>query len=80
MSKSKIKSMLICFFYSQGIIHREFVFQGQTANQHFYLKVLERLRKSVMRVKPNIKNTWMLHHDNSNSKKMYRIVPAKLVL
>jgi len=28
MSKSKIKSMLICFFDSQKIVHREFVPQG----------------------------------------------------
>jgi len=30
MSKSKIKSMLVCFFDSQGIIHKEFVPPGQT--------------------------------------------------
>lgn len=65
MSKSKIKSMLICFFDSQGIVHKEFVPQGQTVNQHFYREVLERLRKRVIRVRPNIKNTWVLHHDNA---------------
>jgi hypothetical protein len=31
MNKSKIKSMLICFFFdSQGIVHKEFVPPGQT--------------------------------------------------
>jgi len=30
MSKSKIKLMLICFFDSQGIVHKEFVPPGQT--------------------------------------------------
>ncbi|GFW09757.1 putative transposase [Trichonephila clavipes] len=65
MSKSKIKSMLICFFDSQGIVHKEFMPQGQTVNQHFYRVVLERLRKRVMRVRPNIKNSWVLHHDNA---------------
>jgi len=50
MSKSKIKSMLICFFESQGIVHKEFVPPGQTVNQTFYLEVLERLRKKVARV------------------------------
>jgi len=35
MSKSKIKSMLICFFDSQGIVHTEFVPQGQTVNYCF---------------------------------------------
>jgi len=65
MSKSKIKSMLICFFDSQGIVHKVFVPQGQTVNQHFYKEVLEKLRKRVIRVRPNIKNTWVLHYDNA---------------
>jgi hypothetical protein len=65
MSKSKIRTMLICFFDSQGIVHKEFVPQGQTVNQHFYKEVLERLRKRVIWVRPNIKNTWVLHHDNA---------------
>jgi len=42
MSKSKIKTMLICFFKSQGIVHKEFVPQGQTVNLHFYKEVLEK--------------------------------------
>jgi len=50
MSKFKIKMMLICFFDSQGIIHKEFVPPGQTVNQTFYREVLERLRKRVARV------------------------------
>lgn len=65
MSKSKIKSMLICFFDSQGIVHKEFVPPGQTVNQTFYREVLERLRKRVARVRPGIARTWMLHHDNA---------------
>lgn len=65
MSKSKIKSMLICFFDSQGIVHKEFVPPGQSVNQTFYREVLERLRKRVARVRPGIARTWMLHHDNA---------------
>ena len=65
MSKSKIKSMLICFFDSQGIVHKEFVPPGQTVNQTFYREVLERLRKRVARVRPGIARTWMLYHDNA---------------
>jgi len=64
MSKSKIKTMLICFFNSQGIVHKEFVPQGQTVNKQYYCEVLERLRKRVC-VRPEIEDTWMLHHDNA---------------
>jgi len=64
MSKSKIKSMLICFFDNQGIVHTEFVPQGQTVNQFYYREILERLRKRVVSVRPSIANNWMLHHDN----------------
>ena len=65
MSKSKIKSTLICFFDSQGIVHTEFVPQGQTVNQFYYREILERLRKRVARVRPSIANNWMLHRDNA---------------
>lgn len=65
MSKSKVKTMIISFFDSRGIVHKEFVPPGQTVNQHFYREVLERLRKRVLRVRPDIANTWILHHDNA---------------
>jgi histone-lysine N-methyltransferase SETMAR len=65
MSKSKIKSMLICLFSSQGIVHKELLPQGQTVNQFYYLEVLERLRKRVVRLRPSIANNWMFHHDNT---------------
>jgi len=64
-SKSEIKSMLICFFDSQGIVHTEFVPQGQTVNQFYDCEILERLRKRAVRVRPSIANNWMLHHDNA---------------
>ena len=50
MSKSKIKLILICFFDSQGIVHKEFVPPGQTVNQTVYCEVLGRLGKMVARV------------------------------
>jgi len=57
--------MIICFFDSQDIVHKEFVLPGQTVNQTFYREVLERLRKRVARVRKGIARTWMLHHDNA---------------
>ena len=65
MSKSEIKTMLICFFNSQGVDHKEFVPQGQTVNKQYYCEVLEQLRKRVHHVRPEIADTWMLHHDNA---------------
>ena len=65
MNKFKIKSMLICFFDSQGIVHKEFVPPGQTVNQTCFREVLERLRKRVAHVQPGIACTWMLHHNNT---------------
>jgi len=57
--------MLICFFDSEGIVHTEFVPQGQTVNQLYYREILERLRKRVVRVRPSIAANWTLHHDNA---------------
>ena len=67
MSKSKIKTMLITFFDQKGLVHHEFVPQGQTVNQHFYQEVLKRLNDRVRRCRPALwKNkSWMLHHDNA---------------
>ena len=39
--------------------------QGQIVNQFYYRKILERLRKRVVRVRPRIANNWMLNHDNA---------------
>jgi len=41
MTKSKTKSMLICFFDSQGVVHKGFVLQAQTVNKQYYHEVLE---------------------------------------
>ena len=49
-------------------IHTEFVSLGQTVNQHFHHKVLERLRKRVASVKRFIKEKWMPHHDKAPSR------------
>jgi histone-lysine N-methyltransferase SETMAR len=57
--------MLICFFDSQGIVHKESVPTGQTVNQTFHWEVLEKLRKRVAHVRPGIACTWMLHHDKT---------------
>jgi hypothetical protein len=41
------ETMLVCFFDHKGILHNEFIAQGQTVNQQCHLEVLRRLRESV---------------------------------
>ena len=43
LQKSKVKTVLIAFFDSNGIIHKEVVPAGQTVNSAFYEGVLKRL-------------------------------------
>jgi len=67
MSRSKIKVMLIVFFYWKGIVHREFVPRGQMVNKQLYQDVLARLKDAVRRKRPELweNQIWMLHHDNA---------------
>jgi len=41
ISKIAMKTMLIVFFNAEGVIHREFVPEGQKVNSEFYLGVLD---------------------------------------
>ncbi|GBN06471.1 hypothetical protein AVEN_177229-1 [Araneus ventricosus] len=43
LTKSRIKTLLIAFFYSKGLIHHEFVPAGTTVNTESYEGVLKRL-------------------------------------
>ncbi|UYV78664.1 hypothetical protein LAZ67_16002322 [Cordylochernes scorpioides] len=56
MSKSRFKTMIIVFFDIRGIVHCEFVPQGQTVNSAFYLEVLRRLKRRIARVRTDIKD------------------------
>ena len=47
MSRSRVNTMIIIFFDSRGIVHKEFVPPGRTFNHAFYKDVLGRLRKRV---------------------------------
>jgi histone-lysine N-methyltransferase SETMAR len=66
MSWSQVKTMLVCFFHHKGIVHYEFIAQGQMVNQQCYLEVPSRSRESVRRKRPRL---WpvkrILHHDNA---------------
>ncbi|UYV67590.1 hypothetical protein LAZ67_5001322 [Cordylochernes scorpioides] len=67
MSKSRIKTMIIVFFDIRGIVHCEFVPQGQTVNSAFYLEVLRILKRRIARVRTEIKDKVKLHRDNATS-------------
>jgi len=67
LQKSKVKTMLVCFYDSKGIIHHEFVPVGQTATGGFYLSVLEHLWKRICHVQPEYSapGSWFLLHNNA---------------
>ena len=44
--------MLIIFFDSQGVVHKEFVPQGKTVNAEFYDGITDRLLKLIQRIRP----------------------------
>ncbi|UYV84063.1 hypothetical protein LAZ67_X001033 [Cordylochernes scorpioides] len=61
--------MLITFFDSRGIIHKEFVPAGQTITGAYYLNVLKRLiaRNRRIRAEYRDEDSWCLLHDNAPS-------------
>jgi len=63
--------MLIYFFDANGIVHSEFIPNGQTVNQAFYLQVLKCLRDAVRQKRPELwqSGEWWLHHDNAPAHK-----------
>lgn len=52
MQKNRIKTLSTVFFDSEGIIHREFIPEGQTVNSDYYFGVLNRLWDRIHRVRP----------------------------
>ena len=66
--KSKVKVMHILFFNIQGIIHLEFLPQGQTLNQTVYKEIFWLLVRSV---RDKRRSLWEAHvwglHDNATA-------------
>ena len=42
-----MKTMLVIFFDWQGVIHKEFVLEGETINAVYYKGVMERLLNRI---------------------------------
>ncbi len=59
--------MLVCFFDAQGLIHREFVECRLGIGACVYLGILQRLRRSIRRKRPQQWNNcqWYLQHDGA---------------
>ena len=58
--------MLIIFFNSQGVMHKEFVPEGKTVNAEFYKGVMDRLLKRIQRVRPaalSSRDFFLLHNN-----------------
>ena len=64
-----ISAMLITFFDSKGIIHREFDPTGHIITGAYYFEVLKRLMTRIRRIWPEYRypETWFLLHDNALS-------------
>jgi len=69
--RSLIKTMLIIFFDSQGLVHKEFVPEGKTVNAQFYKGVMDRLLKPIQGVRPAAicSRDFVLLHDNATAHK-----------
>ena len=54
-----------------GVMHSEFLPEGQSVNKEYYLRVMKRLREQIRREKADLwkTNLWILHHDNAPSYK-----------
>ena len=67
--KSRVKKILIVFFDAKGVIHREFVPEGQKVNAEFYVGVLDRLLKRIRRFRTAKfqSNEGFFLHDNAPS-------------
>ena len=66
---ARVKTMLAIFFDRQGVIHKEFVPEGENINAVYYKGVMERLLNRVRRVRLGIceSSGWFLLHDNAPS-------------
>jgi len=59
------------FFYSQGLVHKEFVPEGKTVSVEFYKGVMDRLLKCIQRVCPAAFccRDFFFLHDNAPAQK-----------
>jgi len=75
MQKSKLKTMLICFFDQEGIVQWEFVPPGMTVIADLYCDVLRRLRENLQRKRPQKwqNQNLIIHHDNAPTHRSFEV-------
>lgn len=72
MIKLKLSVMLILFYGIKGITMSEWVPEGHTVNQQYYIKVLrKRVRKKRLNLWKN--KGWILHQDNSSAHNVFSV-------
>jgi hypothetical protein len=65
-----MKAMLITFFETKGVVHFEFIPQGQTVNRAYYVEIRKSLFEVVRRIRPELwPNEWIPHYDNAPTNK-----------
>jgi hypothetical protein len=65
-----MKKILATFFDVKGTVHFEFIPQGHTINQAYYVGILKWLREAAARRKPELwPSGFILHHDNVSAQK-----------
>ena len=59
--------LLTVFFYASGVVHHEYLPEGSTVNQTYYIEVLKRLRDAIRQKRPELwrSGDWFFHHDNA---------------
>jgi hypothetical protein len=67
MSKSQMTETFIISFGMKSTVHLEFIPQGQTVNQAYYVETLKRLHEAVHRKRPELcPSDGILHHDSGS--------------
>ena len=59
--------MLLGFFDAEGVVHHEYLPEGTTVDQTYYIEVLKRVRDAIRRKRPEMwrSGDLFLHHDNA---------------
>ena len=68
--------MLTVFFDAKGVVHHEYLPEGSTVNQTYYVEVLKCLKDAIHLKRPEMwrSGDWFFHHDNTPAHSALRTV------